>query len=116
MIFTVTRQAGGSLSSTSMRQRKGKPLKTATGKLAARYSHSSFCGGFFDKKSNGGHRDCAHDRTRAHPRLYRFVGSGLAASLAKPGGNVTGISILATEVDANSCIRQHALLDFLSFW
>jgi putative tryptophan/tyrosine transport system substrate-binding protein len=28
------------------------------------------------------------------------VGSGLAASLAKPGGNVTGISILATEVDA----------------
>jgi putative tryptophan/tyrosine transport system substrate-binding protein len=29
-----------------------------------------------------------------------LVGSGLAASLAKPGGNVTGISILATEVDA----------------
>jgi ABC-type uncharacterized transport system substrate-binding protein len=29
-----------------------------------------------------------------------LVGSGLAANLAKPGGNVTGISILATEVDA----------------
>jgi putative ABC transport system substrate-binding protein len=31
-----------------------------------------------------------------------LVGSGLAASLAKPGGNVTGISILATEVDAKN--------------
>src|SRR3954465_2198184 len=29
-----------------------------------------------------------------------LVGSGLAATLAKPGGNVTGVSILATELDA----------------
>src|ERR1700730_927387 len=29
-----------------------------------------------------------------------LVGSGLAASLAKPGSNMTGVSILATELDA----------------
>src|SRR5262245_35194676 len=29
-----------------------------------------------------------------------LVGSGLATSLARPGGNVTGVSILATELDA----------------
>jgi putative tryptophan/tyrosine transport system substrate-binding protein len=29
-----------------------------------------------------------------------LVGSGLASSLARPGGNVTGVSILATELDA----------------
>src|SRR4051794_25964244 len=29
-----------------------------------------------------------------------FVGAGFARSMARPGGNVTGISILATELDA----------------
>jgi putative tryptophan/tyrosine transport system substrate-binding protein len=29
-----------------------------------------------------------------------LVGSGLVASLARPGGNITGVSILATELDA----------------
>ena len=29
-----------------------------------------------------------------------LVGSGLAASLAKPGGNMTGVSILASELDS----------------
>lgn len=29
-----------------------------------------------------------------------LIGSGLASSLARPGGNVTGVSILATELDA----------------
>ena len=29
-----------------------------------------------------------------------LVGSGPIASLAKPGGNITGISLLVTELDA----------------
>ena len=29
-----------------------------------------------------------------------FIGAGFARSMARPGGNVTGVSILATELDA----------------
>jgi len=38
-----------------------------------------------------------------------MVGSGLVRSLAHPGGNTTGISILATELDGK---RQEILIDF----
>lgn len=31
-----------------------------------------------------------------------LVGAGLVASLAKPAGNITGVSILATELDAKN--------------
>jgi putative ABC transport system substrate-binding protein len=39
-----------------------------------------------------------------------MVGSGLAASLARPGGNVTGFSILATELDGK---RQDLLMELV---
>jgi len=39
-----------------------------------------------------------------------MVGQGLAASLARPGGNITGISILATELDGK---RQEILMEML---
>jgi putative ABC transport system substrate-binding protein len=39
-----------------------------------------------------------------------LVGSGLAASLAKPGGNVTGASLLATELDAKKIAVLKELL------
>ena len=35
-----------------------------------------------------------------------MVGAGLAASMARPGGNTTGVSILATELD----VKRHELL------
>ena len=38
-----------------------------------------------------------------------MVGSGLAASLARPGGNTTGVSILASELNAK---RLEILRDF----
>jgi putative ABC transport system substrate-binding protein len=38
-----------------------------------------------------------------------FVGSGLAASLARPGGNTTGVSILAPQMDAK---RLEILCEF----
>lgn len=38
-----------------------------------------------------------------------MVGSGLVRSLAHPGGNTTGVSILATELDGK---RQEILIDF----
>ena len=40
-----------------------------------------------------------------------MVGQGLAASLARPGGNITGISILATELDGK---RQEILMDLVN--
>ena len=39
-----------------------------------------------------------------------MVGQGLVASLARPGGNVTGISILATELDGK---RQEILMEMV---
>jgi len=39
-----------------------------------------------------------------------MVGQGLAASLASPGGNITGISILATELDGK---RQEILMEMV---
>ena len=39
-----------------------------------------------------------------------MVGQGLAASLAHPGGNITGISILATELDGK---RQEILMEMV---
>jgi putative tryptophan/tyrosine transport system substrate-binding protein len=39
-----------------------------------------------------------------------MVGQGLAASLARPGGNITGISILATELDGK---RQEILMEMV---
>jgi putative ABC transport system substrate-binding protein len=39
-----------------------------------------------------------------------MVGAGLVRSLARPGGNTTGISILAAELDSK---RQEVLLDYL---
>src|SRR5262245_22372384 len=39
-----------------------------------------------------------------------MVASGLVASLARPGGNTTGISILATELDGK---RQEILMEML---
>jgi putative ABC transport system substrate-binding protein len=39
-----------------------------------------------------------------------MVGSGLVNSLASPGGNLTGVSILSTELDGK---RQELLLDLL---
>ena len=38
-----------------------------------------------------------------------MVGSGLARSLARPGGNTTGVSLLAAELDGK---RQEILIDF----
>src|SRR5215831_13331169 len=40
-----------------------------------------------------------------------MVGQGLVASLARPGGNITGISILATELDGK---RQEILMEMVS--
>ena len=37
-----------------------------------------------------------------------LVGAGLAASLARPGGNVTGISLLSPELDGK---RQGLLIE-----
>ena len=37
-----------------------------------------------------------------------MVGSGLVRSLAQPGGNTTGVSILATELDGK---RQEILIE-----
>jgi putative ABC transport system substrate-binding protein len=39
-----------------------------------------------------------------------MVGQGLVASLARPGGNITGISILATELDGK---RQEILMEMV---
>ena len=39
-----------------------------------------------------------------------MIGSGLAASLARPGGNTTGVSILASELDVK---RLEILHDFV---
>jgi putative tryptophan/tyrosine transport system substrate-binding protein len=39
-----------------------------------------------------------------------MVGAGLVPSLARPGGNITGISILAADLDGK---RQEVLMDFL---
>jgi putative ABC transport system substrate-binding protein len=39
-----------------------------------------------------------------------MVGAGLVASLARPGGNTTGVSILAADLDGK---RQEVLLEFL---
>jgi putative ABC transport system substrate-binding protein len=39
-----------------------------------------------------------------------MVGAGLVASLAHPGGNITGVSILASELDAK---RQETLLELV---
>ena len=39
-----------------------------------------------------------------------MVGSGLAASLARPGGNTTGVSILASELDVK---RLEVLHEFV---
>ena len=39
-----------------------------------------------------------------------MVGQGLVASLARPGGNTTGISILATELDSK---RQEILMEMV---
>jgi putative ABC transport system substrate-binding protein len=39
-----------------------------------------------------------------------MVGSGLAASLARPGGNTTGVSILSTELDGK---RQELLIELV---
>ena len=51
--------------------------------------------------------------TRAIPILGMFddmVGSGLVSSLARPGGNLTGISILASELDGK---RQEILMELV---
>jgi putative ABC transport system substrate-binding protein len=40
-----------------------------------------------------------------------MVGQGLVASLARPGGNITGISILATELDGK---RQEILIEMVA--
>jgi putative ABC transport system substrate-binding protein len=55
----------------------------------------------------------AQAATRSIPILTLtddMVGQGLAASLARPGGNITGISILATELDGK---RQEILIEML---
>ena len=38
------------------------------------------------------------------------VGTGLVASLARPGGNITGYSIVSSEVEANRAALMHELL------
>jgi putative ABC transport system substrate-binding protein len=55
----------------------------------------------------------AQEATRTIPILGvadDMVGSGLVNSLASPGGNVTGVSILSTELDGK---RQELLLEML---
>jgi putative ABC transport system substrate-binding protein len=55
----------------------------------------------------------AQEATRTVPIIGvadDMVGSGLAASLARPGGNVTGFSILATELDGK---RQDLLMELV---
>jgi putative ABC transport system substrate-binding protein len=55
----------------------------------------------------------AQEATRTVPLLAftnDMVGEGLAASLARPGGNTTGISILATELDGK---RQEILMELV---
>jgi putative tryptophan/tyrosine transport system substrate-binding protein len=55
----------------------------------------------------------AQNATRTVPLLTLtddMVGAGLVASLARPGGNLTGISILATELDGK---RQEILMELL---
>jgi len=55
----------------------------------------------------------ASDVTRTIPIFTLtddMVGQGLAASLARPGGNVTGISIFATELDGK---RQELLMELV---
>jgi putative ABC transport system substrate-binding protein len=46
-----------------------------------------------------------------------LVGSGLATSLAKPGSNMTGVSILATELDAKKIeLLRELLPEAKRFW
>jgi hypothetical protein len=55
----------------------------------------------------------AQQATRTGPLLALtddMVGSGLVASLDRPGGNLTGISILATELDGK---RQEILMELV---
>ncbi len=55
----------------------------------------------------------AQQATRTIPLLSfsdDLVGGGLVASLARPGGNTTGISILATELDSK---RQEILMELV---
>ncbi len=55
----------------------------------------------------------AQQATRTIPLLTfsdDLVGAGLVASLARPGGNTTGISILATELDGK---RQEILMEMV---
>ena len=55
----------------------------------------------------------AQGATRTIPILTLtddMVGQGLVASLARPGGNTTGISILATELDGK---RQEILMEMV---
>ena len=55
----------------------------------------------------------AQQATKAIPILAiaeDMVGSGFVASLAKPGGNITGVSILTTELDGK---RQEILMEAL---
>ena len=55
----------------------------------------------------------AQEATRTIPILTLtddMVGQGLVASLARPGGNTTGISILATELDGK---RQEILMEMV---
>jgi putative tryptophan/tyrosine transport system substrate-binding protein len=55
----------------------------------------------------------AQDATRTIPILGvadDMVGSGFVQSLAKPGGNITGVSILSTELDQK---RQELLLELV---
>jgi putative ABC transport system substrate-binding protein len=64
------------------------------------------CGGFAAARA-------AQEATRTIPIFTLtddMVGAGLVASLARPGGNTTGISILATELDGK---RQEILMEMV---
>jgi putative ABC transport system substrate-binding protein len=55
----------------------------------------------------------AQDATRTIPiiaNINDMLGAGLVASLAQPGGNITGISFLATELDGK---RQEILMEVM---